>query len=218
MRTPFAVLISGSGTNLQALIDAAASPDYPGELRLVISNRRDAYGLQRARDAGIEACWIAHRGRSRADFEAEVLAALAERGIEWIALAGFMRLLSPDFLAVHEGRVLNIHPALLPAFPGLHGARQAVAYGVRIAGATVHFVDSGTDTGPIILQGAVPVRAGDDEAALAARILTIEHQLYPRALRLALSGALVIEGRVVRLPEGEPGLLWGGEAISSSAD
>jgi phosphoribosylglycinamide formyltransferase-1 len=218
LRTPFAVLISGSGTNLQALIDAAASPDYPGELRLVISNRRDAYGLQRARDAGIEALWIAHRGRSRADFEAEVLAALESRGIGWIALAGFMRLLSADFLAVHDGRVLNIHPALLPAFPGLHGAQQALAYGVRIAGATVHFVDSGTDTGPIILQGAVPVCPGDDEAALAARVLTVEHQLYPRALRLALSGALVIEGRQVRLPEGEPGFLWGGGAISSSAD
>ena len=218
MKTPFAVLISGSGTNLQALIDAAASPEYPGQVRLVISNRRDAYGLQRARDAGIEALWIAHRGRSRAAFEAEVLAALAARGIEWIALAGFMRLLSPDFLAVHAGRVLNIHPALLPAFPGLHGARQAVAYGVRIAGATVHFVDAGTDTGPIILQGAVPVRATDDAAELAARILTVEHQLYPRALALALSGKLVIEGRRVRLPADEPGFLWGGGALSSSDD
>lgn len=217
MKTPFAVLISGSGTNLQALIDAAAAPDYPGQVRLVISNRRDAHGLQRARDAGIEALWIAHRGRSRADFEAEVLAALAARGIEWIALAGFMRLLSADFLAVHAGRVLNIHPALLPAFPGLHGARQALAYGVRVAGATVHFVDSGTDTGPIILQGAVPVRPGDDESTLAARILTVEHRLYPRAMALALSGKLVIEGRRVRLPEDEPGFLWGG-ALSSSAD
>ena len=217
MKTPFAVLISGSGTNLQALIDAAASPQYPGQVRLVISNRRDAYGLQRARDAGIEALWIAHRGRSRAAFEAEVLTALAARGIEWIALAGFMRLLSADFLAIHSGRVLNIHPALLPAFPGLHGARQAVEYGVRIAGATVHFVDAGTDTGPIILQGAVPVRATDDEAALAARILTVEHQLYPRALALALSGKLIIEGRCVRLPEDEPGFLWGG-SLSSSVD
>jgi len=217
LKTPFAVLISGSGTNLQALIDAAAAPDYPGQVRLVISNRRDAHGLQRARDAGIEALWIAHRGRSRADFEAEVLAALAARGIEWIALAGFMRLLSADFLAVHAGRVLNIHPALLPAFPGLHGARQALAYGVRVAGATVHFVDSGTDTGPIILQGAVPVRPGDDESTLAARILTVEHRLYPRAMALALSGKLVIEGRRVRLPEDEPGFLWGG-ALSSSAD
>ncbi len=210
MRQPFAVLISGSGTNLQALIDAARAPDYPGEVRLVVSNRPDAYGLKRATDAGIEAVYVPHRGRSRADFEAELRAVLAERGVRWVALAGFMRLLSADFLAAHAGRVLNIHPALLPAFPGVHGARQAVAYGVRIAGATVHFVDAGTDTGPIILQGAVPVLPGDDESTLAARILTVEHQLYPRAVALALSGRLRIEGRRVVLPEGEPGFIWGG--------
>jgi phosphoribosylglycinamide formyltransferase-1 len=210
LRQPFAVLISGSGTNLQALIDAARAPDYPGEVRLVVSNRPDAYGLKRATDAGIEAVYVPHRGRSRADFEAELRAVLAERGVRWVALAGFMRLLSADFLAAHAGRVLNIHPALLPAFPGVHGARQAVAYGVRIAGATVHFVDAGTDTGPIILQGAVPVLPGDDESTLAARILTVEHQLYPRAVALALSGRLRIEGRRVVLPEGEPGFIWGG--------
>jgi phosphoribosylglycinamide formyltransferase-1 len=210
LRQPFAVLISGSGTNLQALIDAARAPDYPGEVRLVVSNRPDAYGLKRATDAGIEAVCVPHRGRSRADFEAELRAVLAERGVRWVALAGFMRLLSADFLAAHAGRVLNIHPALLPAFPGVHGARQAVAYGVRIAGATVHFVDAGTDTGPIILQGAVPVLPGDDESTLAARILTVEHQLYPRAVALALSGRLRIEGRRVVLPEGEPGFIWGG--------
>jgi len=208
LRQPVAVLISGSGTNLQALIDAVSAPDYPAEIRVVISNRRDAFGLQRARDAGIEALWIPHRGRSRAAFEADLLEALSERSVSWVALAGFMRLLSEAFLSAYAGRILNIHPALLPAFPGVHGARQAVEYGVRIAGATVHFVDAGTDTGPIILQGAVPVLPDDDDDTLAARILTIEHQLYPRALALATSGRLRIEGRRVRLPDGEPGLLW----------
>lgn len=211
MRQPVAVLISGSGTNLQALIDAAMSdPDYPAEVRVVISNRRDAHGLQRARDAGIEALWIPHRGRSREEFEAEVQAALTERGVSWVVLAGFMRLLSGSFIAAHAGRILNIHPALLPAFPGIRGARQAVEYGVRIAGATVHFVDAGTDTGPIILQGAVPVLPEDDDASLAARILRVEHRLYPRALALAVSGKLTIEGRRVVLPAGEPGFIWGG--------
>lgn len=210
MKTPFAVLISGSGTNLQALIDAAADPDYPGRVAVVISNRRDAFGLTRARQAGIEALWIPHRGRSREVFEAEIRAALEERGIEWIALAGFMRLLSDALLSAFAGRIVNIHPALLPAFPGIRGARQAVAYGVRIAGATVHFVDAGTDTGPIILQGAVPVQPDDDEQTLAARILTIEHRLFPRAMALALSGQLSIDGRRVVLPAGEPGFLWGG--------
>ena len=142
MRTPFAVFISGSGTNLQALIDAAAAPDYPGQLAVVISNRRDAFGLQRAREAGIEALWIPHRGRSREEFEAALKDTLATRGVEWIALAGFMRLLSDEFLAGFPHRVLNIHPSLLPAFPGLHGVKQAVDYGVRVAGATVHFVDA----------------------------------------------------------------------------
>lgn len=210
MKVPFAVLISGSGTNLQALIDAAASPDYPGRVALVISNRRDAFGLKRAEAAGIPALWIPSRKRTRAEFEADVSEALQQHGVEWIALAGFMRLLSADFITTHTGRVLNIHPALLPAFPGLAGARQAVAYGVRIAGATVHFVDTGTDTGPIILQGAVPVLPDDDDAALAARILTIEHRLYPRAMALALSGKLRLEGRAVILPAEEPGWVWGG--------
>lgn len=210
MRQPVAVLISGSGTNLQALIDAAADPDYPAEIRVVISNRRDAFGLQRARDAGIEALWIPHRGRSRADFEAALLSALSARSVSWVALAGFMRLLSEAFIDAYAGRILNIHPALLPAFPGVRGARQAVEYGVRIAGATVHFVDAGTDTGPIILQGAVPVLPGDDDDALAARILTIEHRLYPAALALATAGKLRIEGRRVVLPAGESGLIWGG--------
>ncbi len=208
MKVPFGVLISGSGTNLQALIDAAAQPEYPGTLAVVISNHRDAYGLERARHAGIPALWISHRGKRRERFEQELLAALAEHGVEWVALAGFMRLLTTTFLSAFPQRVLNIHPALLPAFPGTHSQRQALEHGVRLAGATVHLVDGGTDTGPIILQGAVPVLGDDTEETLKARILTIEHRLYPRALALALAGKLSISGRAVRLPAGEPGWLF----------
>ena len=209
-RVPFGVLLSGSGTNLQALLDAAAQPDFPGRPAVVISNRRDAYGLERARQAGVPAVWIPHRGKDREEFDAELVATLRAHAVEWVALAGFMRLVTPTFLDAFPQRVINIHPALLPAFPGVDGQGQAHAYGVRIAGATVHFVDGGTDTGPIILQGAVPVLPDDTRDTLQARILKVEHQLYPRALALALSGQLSLEGRHVRLPAGVPG--WIGAA------
>ncbi|MEL6349290.1 MAG: phosphoribosylglycinamide formyltransferase [Myxococcota bacterium] len=207
-RVPFGVLISGSGTNLQALIDAAASPDYPGRLAVVVSNRRDALGLERARSAGIPARWIPHRKKAREDFEREVLDVLDEHDVEWVALAGFMRMLTPTFLDAFPGRLLNIHPSLLPAFPGLNGPRQALERGVRIAGATVHFVIPEMDAGPILLQGAVPVLDGDTEADLKERILSVEHRIYPRALALALSGQAQLEGQRVRLPDDQPGWLW----------
>ena len=140
-RVPFGVLLSGSGTNLQALLDAAAQPDFPGRPAVVISNRRDAYGLERARQAGVPAVWIPHRGKDREEFDAELVATLRAHAVEWVALAGFMRLVTPTFLDAFPQRVINIHPALLPAFPGVDGQGQAHAYGVRIAGATVHFVD-----------------------------------------------------------------------------
>jgi phosphoribosylglycinamide formyltransferase-1 len=197
------VLISGSGTNLQALLDACAAPDFPARVAVVISNRRDAYGLERARAAGVPAVWVPHRGKARADFDAELVAALREHGAQWVCLAGFMRIVTPVFLDAFPQRVLNIHPALLPAFPGVHAQAQALAAGVKVAGATVHFVDAGTDTGPIIAQGAVPVLDDDDEDALKARILAVEHELYPRALRQAVEGRLRVEGRrVVVLPTG----------------
>lgn len=212
-RVPVGVLVSGSGTNLQALIDAAAAPDYPARVAVVIANRRRAGGLERARAAGIPAVCIPHRHyEQRADFEAAMTEVLRQHGARWVAAAGFMRILSPAFLADWRGRVLNIHPALLPAFPGVDGQGQALAYGARITGATVHFVDEGTDTGPIIAQGAVPVLPGDDREALAARILAVEHQLYPLALRQAVEGRLTIEGRAVRVDarEGERNWIWGG--------
>jgi phosphoribosylglycinamide formyltransferase-1 len=211
-RVGVAVLISGSGTNLQALLDAAAAPDWPGRIALVISNRRDAFGLERARAAGVPALWIPHRGKSKEEFETELLAALDEHGVQWVALAGFMRLLSGRFLSHFPNRVLNIHPALLPAFPGLHAPEQALEAGVRVSGATVHLVDEGTDTGPIICQGAVPVLPGDDLDSLKARILTLEHQLYPLALRWAVEGRLQVKrGRIdLDLTEGERAWLWFG--------
>ena len=209
MSTPVGVLLSGSGTNLQALLDAA-SAGTSFEIAVVISNRRDAFGLERARRAGVPAVWIPHRGKEREAHEAELVAALREHGVEWVALAGYMRLLQTTLLAAFPQRVLNIHPALLPSFPGTHGQRQAYEHGVRIAGCTLHFVDHGTDTGPIIAQGAVPVLPADDEDALKARILRVEHELYPRVLRWAVEGRLQIEGRRVHvdLPEGEETFLW----------
>lgn len=206
------VLLSGGGTNLQALLDSCAEPGSPGQIAVVISNRRDAYGLERARAAGVPATWIPHRGKAREDFELELVAELQRQGVEWVCLAGFMRLLTGTFLSAFPGRVLNIHPALLPAFPGTHAQQQALEHGVRIAGCTVHLVDEGTDTGPIVAQGAVPVLPGDDLEALQARILAVEHQLFPRVLRWAVEGRLrVVDGAVhIELPEGEQAFVWGG--------
>ncbi len=203
------VLLSGSGTNLQALIDACSQPSYPATLGVVISNRRDAVGLDRARNAGIPAVWIPHRRRSREEFEEALTTALREHGVTWVVCAGFMRILTDHFLSAWPQRVLNIHPALLPAFPGVDAQGQTHAYGVRIAGATVHFVDSGTDTGPIVAQAAVPVLPGDTREILQQRILQKEHRLYPMCLRMAVEGRLQVQGRqvLVDLVEGESLLL-----------
>ncbi|MED5369603.1 MAG: phosphoribosylglycinamide formyltransferase [Myxococcota bacterium] len=210
--TRIGVLLSGSGTNLQALIDACAEPDFPAEIALVISNKEEAYGLERARMANLPAMHIPHRGwGSRSAYEDRLSQALREAAVDWVLCAGFMRILSPTFLDAWPQRVLNIHPALLPAFPGVDGQGQAMDYGVRIAGATVHFVDSGTDTGPIIAQAAVPVLPGDDRDTLQARILAMEHALYPMCLRMAAEGRLQVVGRkvTVQLQPGESLLLWG---------
>ncbi len=218
---PVGVLISGSGTNLQALIDATRASDHPARIAMVISNRRDAGGLERARSAGIPAVWVPHRRRSRHEHETELIGHLREAGVQWLCLAGYMRLVTGTLLDAFPQRVLNIHPALLPAFPGTHGQAQALAYGTTVAGATVHLVDDGTDTGPVIAQGVVPVRQDDDEASLGARILQLEHQLYPMALRWAVEGRLSVEGRrvSVALRPGERRALFFGEGgfISESA-
>jgi len=191
------VLISGRGTNLQALIDAQREERLGGQIALVISNVEGAPGLERARQAGITALVRDHRGRPREAFDAQLGEDLRAHGCDLVCLAGYMRLLSPLFISAFPCRVLNVHPALLPAFPGLEAQRQAWEYGVKVSGATVHIVDEGLDSGPIVLQEAVPVRDGDSAESLAARILEVEHRLYPRAVRLMLSGRYRIEGRRV---------------------
>ncbi len=192
------VLISGSGTNLQAIIDAILRGDLKAEIRLVISNRTDAHGLERARRHGIETAVIDHRKfASREDFDRAVLAALRDRSVELVALAGFMRLISPVMLDAFPGRIMNIHNSLLPSFPGIHGPKDALEYGVKIAGCTVFFVTPGVDVGPVIVQAAVPVLPGDDEQRLAARILQQEHRIFPHAIALFQQGRLEIEGRRV---------------------
>jgi phosphoribosylglycinamide formyltransferase-1 len=199
-------LVSGNGSNLQALIDACAAADYPAQIAVVISTHPLARALQRAREARLsEAVVEPGAFGTRDSFERSLLQKLAEHQVQLACLAGFMRLLSPAFLRAFRAPVLNIHPALLPAFPGLHAVRQALAHGVKIAGCTVHFVDEGTDTGPIIAQAAVPVLPGDDEARLAARILAEEHRIYPLAVRWVAEGAASVHGRLVPL-RGEPEL------------
>jgi phosphoribosylglycinamide formyltransferase-1 len=196
------VLISGRGSNLQALIDAAADPGYPAEIVVVISNRPEANrseapGLARAARAGIAHRAIAHP--SREVFAAKADAVLRQSGAEFVALAGFMRILDTAFVDAWRDRLVNIHPSLLPAFPGLHPQRQALAAGVRFSGCTVHFVRAAVDTGPIIAQAVVPVHPEDDEARLAARILAAEHLLYPMAVRLFAEGRLRILGNIVAI-------------------
>lgn len=194
------VLISGHGSNLQALIDAAADPAYPAEIVLVISNRPAAPGLERAAKAGVARQVIAEADRS--SFAVATDAGLRQHGVEFVALAGFMRLLDRGFVERWRDRMVNIHPSLLPAFPGLHPQRQALAAGARFSGCTVHFVRAETDTGPIIAQAVVPVHDDDDEERLADRILAAEHRLYPLAVRLYAEGRLRIDGNRVIIAGG----------------
>ena len=185
-----AILISGRGSNMAALIEAAKAKDYPAEIVIVLSNRPDAEGLSRARDAGIATAVVDHRtfGADRAAFERAVDDTLRTHRVELICLAGFMRLLTSWFTNHWSGRILNIHPALLPEFKGLDTHRRALAAGAKRHGATVHFVVEETDSGPIISQQAVPVLEGDTEATLAARVLEVEHRIYPEALRQVAEG------------------------------
>ena len=192
------VLASGRGSNLQAIIDAIETGKLDCRLAVVVSDRADAQALERARKHSTEAVFMDPKGYPDRDaFDQAVLAILAEHQVELVCLAGYMRVLSPMFVRALPGQIMNIHPALLPSFPGLHAQRQALQYGVKLSGATVHFVNEGVDTGPIICQVAVPVREDDTEETLAARILEQEHQLYPRATRLYAEGRLSIVGRRV---------------------
>jgi phosphoribosylglycinamide formyltransferase-1 len=193
-------LASGGGSNLQSIIDSCRDGSLAAEVVLVLSNNPEAGALSRARQADIPALCIDHRlFDSREEYDRAVVAALQEAGVELVVLAGFMRLISTVFLETFPGRIMNIHPALLPAFPGLHVQRKALEYGARFAGCTVHFVDGGIDTGPIVIQAVVPVLDDDTEQSLSARILQQEHRIYPRAIQLFAEGRLHIEGRRVRI-------------------
>ncbi|MGH7768965.1 MAG: phosphoribosylglycinamide formyltransferase [Candidatus Binatia bacterium] len=197
-QVPLGVLISGSGTNLQAIIDAIEAKRLDAAIRVVISNRESAQGLVRAKNHGIPTAVVEHKQFSRREtYDEALVAILRERGVELVVLAGFMRLLSPVLIKAYSNRIMNIHPSLLPAFPGLHGQKQAADYGARLAGCTVHFVDEECDQGPIIIQAAVPVHPDDTDESLSARILKQEHRIYPRAIQLYSEGRLRVVGRKV---------------------
>lgn len=192
------ILLSGRGSNFEALADSVAAGRIPGaEIAIVISNREGAEGIAKAQARKIPAKMIPSRGLEREAYDKLVAAELHERGVELVCLAGFMRLLSPFFISEFRGRILNIHPSLLPSFPGLEAQRQALEYGVRFAGCTVHFVDENLDAGPIVLQAVVPVLDSDTEETLSARVLKEEHRIYTEAVRLILDGRYRVEGRRV---------------------
>jgi len=202
-RVRVGVLISGRGSNLQALVEASRDPDYPAEIALVVSNRPQAAGLGRAKAAGIAVAVVDHRSfDSRPAFEADLTVCLERAGIELVCQAGFMRILTGETVSRWYDRMINIHPSLLPLFPGLDTHARALAAGMRIHGCTVHYVREAVDSGPIIGQAAVPVLPDDDEAALAARVLEAEHRLYPRCLALVATGQAAVVGDKVALGAG----------------
>jgi phosphoribosylglycinamide formyltransferase-1 len=200
MKRRVAILISGRGSNMAALIQATRQQGFPAEIAVVISNRADAGGLEKARASGITTVTIESKpfGKDRAAFEAVLQSALDQHNIDLICLGGFMRLLTAEFVQRWYGRMLNIHPSLLPSFPGLDPQGQALRAGVKISGATVHFVIAETDAGPILMQGAVAVHDDDTPEALAARILEVEHRIYPQALRLVADGRTRLEGDICK--------------------
>ena len=194
------VLCSGRGSNLASIIEAIECGEIRAEIAVVIADKADAYALERAREKGIPAVAVVYRDYAeRADFERALLTELHTHGVTLVVLAGFMRILSPVFVHAYTGRILNIHPALLPSFPGAHAHRDVLAYGVKVSGCTVHFVYEGMDSGPIILQASVPVQEGDTEEALAARVLAQEHRIFPEAIKLYVEGRLRTDGRKVHI-------------------
>ena len=194
------VLCSGRGSNLASIIEAIERGEIRAEIAVVIADKADAYALERAREKGIPAVAVVYRDYAeRADFERALLTELHTHGVTLVVLAGFMRILSPVFVHAYTGRILNIHPALLPSFPGAHAHRDVLAYGVKVSGCTVHFVDEGMDSGPIILQASVPVQEGDTEETLAARVLAQEHRIFPEAIKLYVEGRLRTDGRKVHI-------------------
>jgi phosphoribosylglycinamide formyltransferase-1 len=194
------VLISGRGSNFEALADSVGAGRIPdAEIAIVISNRENAPGIEKAQGRGIPAQVIPSRGLEREPYDKLVIAALEDKKVDLVCLAGYMRLLSPAFVAAYRGRILNIHPSLLPAFPGLESQRQAIEHGAKFSGCTVHFVDENLDAGPIILQAAVPIRDDDTIEALSERVLKEEHRIYTEAVRIVLEGRYRMEGRRVLL-------------------
>jgi len=192
------VLASGRGTNLQAIIEAVEEGRIEGKIKIVISDNRNAFALKRAAQNSIETQYIDfNKFKNRENYDKRVVECLKEKGVDLVVLAGYMRILSPYFTKAYKKKIINIHPALLPSFSGLHAQRQAIEYGVKVSGCTVHFVDEGVDSGPIILQKVVEVKDNDTEESLAERILKEEHQIYPRAIQLFSKGRLVIKGRRV---------------------
>ncbi len=191
------ILLSGRGSNFEAIADSVAEGKIPAEIAVVVSNKPTARGLERARERGIEAVCIPSKGLQREDYDRQVVALLQEKHVDMVCLAGFMRLLSASFVSAFPNRVLNIHPSLLPSFPGLEAQHQALEHGVKFSGCTVHFVDEHLDAGPILIQAAVPILDDDTEDTLSARILREEHRIYTEAINLVLSGKFRVEGRRV---------------------
>ncbi|HDP69315.1 MAG TPA: phosphoribosylglycinamide formyltransferase [Actinobacteria bacterium] len=201
-KTKLGILASGSGTNLQAIIDACESGEVFAEVVLVVSNVSDAYALERAKKHGIKSIFIDKNNfESREDYDKELISILRDNQVNLVVLAGYMLLVGPELVRAFEGKIMNIHPSLLPSFPGTHGVKDALNYGVKISGVTVHFVDKGLDTGPIILQEAVPVMENDTIEILHNRIHEAEHRIYPAAIKVFAEGRLKIEGRRVRILE-----------------
>jgi phosphoribosylglycinamide formyltransferase 1 len=204
------VLVSGSGSNLQSIIDNIEKGSLPARIRVIVSNNPEAFAIERARKHGIPVVVIEPKSASsREEYDQRLVDTLKSHDVELVVLAGFMRVLSPLFLRAFPMRIMNIHPAILPSFPGTHGQKKAFDYGVKFSGCTVHFADEGVDTGPIIIQGIVPVYDTDTEETLSQRILKEEHRIYPKAIRLYAEGKLLVEGRKVRVkdhpqPEGSP--------------
>ncbi len=194
------VLVSGSGTNLQSILDASRTGKIDAEVIVVISNKPDAYALERAKRAGIETVVVESKGfATREDYDRELVKVLKKRNVQLVVLAGFMRIVTPVLIQEFPMRIMNIHPALLPSFPGLHAQKKALEYGVKFSGCTVHFVTEDVDAGPIIIQAVVPVYENDTEETLRERILEQEHRIYPQAIQLFSEGRLKVEGRRVRI-------------------
>lgn len=195
-----AILCSGSGTNLQAIIDNVKSGYIPAKIAFVLSDNKDAFALERAKKAGIETLILNPKGyKTREDFDKEIIINLKKKDVDLVVLAGFMRLLSPHFIREYKNKIMNIHPALLPSFKGTHGIKDALLYGVKVTGPTVHFVDEHLDNGPIILQNVVEVKDDDTEETLLSRVHIEEHKIYPKAVKLFVEGKLKIEGRKVHV-------------------